>query len=114
MTKYLEIENKNHNATHVKVRLYYDLGGYDYLSYTPKQRGYYLSVQPVERASRDGYTTESFTAFTGTKFCILPVTRKSKKAAAEAERIAAEKEKILIDYVCRENGLVLAEVVNNV
>lgn len=114
MLKYLEIKNGNHNATHLKVYTYYSLGGYSYWTGENNARGYYLAVQPVERSTRDGVRMEGFVAFSGIKKCILPVSRKSKKAEEKADQIAPDFEKDLIDYVCRKNGLVLAEVENYV
>ncbi len=106
MKKYIEIENKNRNATHLKIETYYSLGGYNYFTYKTEQRGYYLSVSPVEKSAH----MESYTAFSGVKVCVLPVSRKSKKAEENAEKLAADREKELIDFVCNKNGLILMEV----
>lgn len=110
MEKYIEIASCNGNATHIKVYTYYSLGGFSCWTYENNARGYYLAVQPVERSARGGVVLEGFTAFSGVKKCILPVSRKSKKAEENAEKIAADHEKELIDYVCRKNGIILAEV----
>lgn len=109
MKKYIELkENKNANA--LKIDVYYVLGGYNCFTHKTEARGYYLSASPVQRYERDGVAFESYTAFSGAKLLLLEVSRKSKKAEAEAERIAAEKEKELIKYVCINNNL---EVLQN-
>lgn len=109
MTKYLELK-ENATATHIKIELRYDLGGYNYFTYTPKKRGYYLHVFPVTRERRDGYTMESFGAFRGYNYLMKEVTRKSAKAEAAAEAAAADIIDIIVSRVCRENGLELLEV----
>lgn len=84
VTRYYKIKNGNRNATHLKAEIYYALGGINVFTYRNEPRGYYLSVSPVERAERNGYTMESFTAFSGMKWIVLPVQRKSAKKMAEA------------------------------
>lgn len=106
MLRYIEL-NENAAATHIKIELRYDLGGYDCFNYTPKKRGYYLHVYPVTRERRDGYTLESFGAYTGTKYCVKEVTRKSAKAAAQAEENAQNYLNTLVTYVCQKNGFVI-------
>lgn len=102
-------ENKNANFLEIEVK--YSLGGYNYFTYKSEPRGYYLSVSPVQRSTRDGIGFVSYTAFSGVKMLLLEVSRKSKKAEAEAGRLAAEKEAELIEYVCNKNNL---EVLKNV
>lgn len=109
MKKYIALKENATGSTHVKIEVYYNLGGYNVFTYKSEERGYYLSVCPVKRESRNGVNLESFTAFSGTKMCILPVTRKSKKAEANAEQIATEREKTLIDFVCNAHGLEVVE-----
>jgi hypothetical protein len=41
------------------------LGGYNYGTHENEPRGYYLSCFPVHYASKNGYTTESYSAFSG-------------------------------------------------
>lgn len=103
--KYIQLAD-NASATHLKIELYYNIGGMNYFTYKTEARGYYLSVSPVSRTRADyGVTMESYTAFTGIKECVKTVSRKSAKAEAEAEAIAAARESVLIDFVCRANGL---------
>lgn len=110
MKKYIELV-ENRNATHLKIELYYHLGGMNYFTARSESRGYYLSVSPVSRSDRHGVTMESYTAFTGVKQLVKAVSRKSQKAEAEAEAEAAQIEKDLIRYVCDKNGLSIAEVI---
>ena len=110
MTKYIPLK-ENAAATHIKIDLRYDLGGYNMFDYTPKKRGYYLHVTPVTRENRGSYVMESFTAFSGYKQLISEVTRKSAKAEAQAEAEAAEIMDLMISRVCQKNGLELAQEV---
>ena len=103
--RYIELENPSRNATHLKIEVYYSLGGYNLFTYKPEERGYYLSVSPVCKFNRNGVTMESYTAFSGIKKCIKPVSRQSKKAAAQAGEIAKNHIHELVTYVCNTNGL---------
>lgn len=105
MKKYINVKENTHHITHLKIEVYYSLGGYNYFTYKQENRGYYLSVSPVERKTDEYGTMESYTAFTGIKKLIKEVSRKSKKAEAEAEAIAENETKNLIDYVCTKNNL---------
>lgn len=87
----------------VKVELRYSLG--NYLAYQATERGYYLYVTPVEREDRDGVTIESYSAFSGYKYLVHAVNRRS----AKQERIAEEKAKDIypgmVQRVAAEHGL---------
>lgn len=78
MKNYIE-----HNGKTIKTEIYYNLGGYN------RKRGYYLSVQPIERSEQkteDGsaYFIETYTAFTGYYMLLCEATRKSAKQEKEA------------------------------
>ncbi len=107
MKKYIALTTPTKNATHLLIELRYNLGGLNYFTYKQEPRGYYLSVSPVALEQRDGYTLESFTAFTGTKYLVKEVSRKSTKAEREAEQKAVELEKALINFVCTQNNLAI-------
>lgn len=106
MKRYVELTETT-RATHIVIEIKYNLGGFNCFTYAQEKRGYYLHVYPVTRETRDGYTTESFTAFTGTKRCIKEVTRKSAKAAAQAEQNAQNYIHDLVCYVCQKNGFTI-------
>ncbi len=109
MEKYIEVKENPAKVTHLRIELYYSLGGMNYFTGRAENRGYYLSVTPVERRTNDGgYTSESCTAFSGIKQNVKEVTRKSKKAEIEAEKLATDVVNNLIDYVLRNNGLEIA------
>lgn len=109
MKKYIKLK-ENRDANVLKLEVYYNLGGYNVFTHKSEARGYYLSASPVQHFERDGINFESYTAFAGVKLLLLEVSRKSKKAEAEAERIAEEKEAELIEYICNKNNL---EVLQN-
>ena len=109
---YLELEPEpapNIKATHLKVELYYSLGGLNVFTYKGEPRGYYLSVSPVSRKGN----WETYVAFTGLKQCILPVKRQTQKRAQEALRKMNECLQPLIDKVLQDTGLQLKEKVND-
>lgn len=109
-TKYIKIiDNKTDHNNNLKISFYYDIGGYNYFTHREKQRGYYVSVTPVERSERCGVIMESITAFTGAFELLQPCSRKSKKAEAAAlEKLPAYK-KLLIDYICNKYNYVLED-----
>lgn len=107
MIKYLKVQENSAKVTHLKIELYYSLGGMNYFTSRAESRGYYLSVTPVERCVSSGYTSERYTAFTGLKQLVKGVKRKSQKAEKEAENLAENLVNELIEYVCGQNGLVL-------
>lgn len=105
MTNYIPLPPNDMKATHLKVEVYYNLGGFNAFTYKEEKRGYYLSVSPVEKQRRDGYSSESYTAFTGRKLLVKEVKRKSDKAMHVAIEQAAALQRELIEYVCGQNGL---------
>lgn len=109
MKKYIELQNKTINATHLRVDIDYNIGQYNYFTHQNERRGYYISVSPVAYSNNNGIITESYAAFTGVKYLLKEVTRKSTKAEKEAESIAAQIEKNLIEYVCNKNNLSIME-----
>ena len=99
-TKYLEVAEGN--ATHIKVKVYYDLGGYNYGTGEPIARGIKLSVTPVTK--KDGW--ESYTAFTGASRHLKDMTRYNKKTCDNFV-VDSFVEKAMIGYVCSENKIML-------
>jgi hypothetical protein len=109
MEKYIAVNENANGYTDIKIRVYYDLGGYNLATYTPKKRGYYVSVIPVERTRKNGYTMERTDAFSGTIYFITEVKRQSKKAEADAHEKARQVEKTLIQWICDKNSLTIKE-----
>jgi CobQ-like glutamine amidotransferase family enzyme len=100
-TEYIKIiENNRDKCTHIRIDFRYDLGGVNVFTYREKQRGYYITVFPVEKG--DG--VESFTAFTGASDLLQGCARKS----AKAEKAALEKypayRKMMLDYIAKKYG----------
>ena len=93
------------NANVIELRLYYNLGGLNEWTYSNEKRGYYLSVSPIE--VRDKF--HIYSCFSGTKKCLVECLRKGKKKEEEAVKAIPEWEKVLVDYVCKKNNLVLTE-----
>lgn len=88
-----------------RVRLYYDLGGVNYFSGKPIERGYHLSVSPVKREDRgNGVVCITMVPTEGVRKMILPVNRKSEKAYQKALLLAEEQEiRNLFDYILGQN-----------
>jgi hypothetical protein len=108
MKKYIKIiKNEKDKNNNLKIEVYYDLGGYNMFTHQPKKRGYYISVTPVERSERNGVKVESVTAFTGYSELLEECSRKSKKAEAAAMEKAPYYEKMIIEYICKNNSYVL-------
>lgn len=105
MKKFIAVKENSSKTTHLKIEVYYNLGGYNCFTHKTDARGYYLSVSPVTRYDRDGVQFESYTAFSGVKMCLLEVSRKSKKAEENAHKLAEQNENDLIAYICGRHGL---------
>ena len=98
-TTYIPVKNCT-EITHLKVELYYSMGGWNYFTSQQEPRGYYLSVMPVKKwRSETGCTCEQFVAFQGVRTLIKAVARKSKKAESEAIALAENKEQELIEHI---------------
>ena len=98
------------NGTDVKcnvleVKVYYDIGGYNYFTSQPKRRGYYISVSPLE--VDDVFVC--YQGFSGTCMLLNEVKRQSKKGEEEALRLMKEQEKTVVDYICNKHGIKLLE-----
>lgn len=106
-SKYIKAEGPQ--VSHLRIDLYYDLGGFNGFTYRNDPRGYYLSVTPVERCDRGGYFTESQTLFRGAKLLIKEVTRKGAGVAKEAEKIAITRIDELVNYICTTESITLLE-----
>lgn len=79
-TRYYELENPTKDCTHMKMEVYYRLGGTSMTTHRPYPRGYYFSVTPVVREDcGSGVTMEIFTAFTGMSMVEHECKRYSRK-----------------------------------
>ncbi len=107
--KYLPLKQNDAGCTHLKVKLYYHLGGFNMFTYMNEARGYYLSVVPVKRWNSNGCMMESFTAFTGRKQLVLEVARKSSAKEKSAVQMEPELEPALVSCILHENNLELEE-----
>ena len=88
MKEYEKVEGTNYE---LKIQVYYNKGGMNYFTSRPEQRGYYVSVSPVQVERRgNGIMVESYAAFSGVKMLVLPVQRQSPKAEAEAREKAMQ------------------------
>lgn len=95
-------------ATHLKIQLYYSKGGMNYFSGTTERRGIYLSVSPVSVFQGNGYTTETYTGFSGVKELVEECARFNPKRF-EAMEEPADRVKALVEHVCAKNGITVKE-----
>ena len=93
------------NATHIKVELYYAMGGMNYFTGNSEARGLYLSVTPVSRTEHgNGMISESYTAFSGVKELVKPMTRFSQKVLDTFE-VGEQSISNLLSYVLDKTGM---------
>lgn len=107
------LPDQGYTENNLRVEVGYELGGYNWYNGATERRGYYLCCSPVHIAERNLESGRSYQAITqtvgmGNKFLLKEVSRKSKKAAAEAIALAAKEEKWLVAQVCARYGLKLA------
>jgi len=109
MKELIAVKENSKGITHIEVSTKYDLGGMSFATYTNRPRGYYLNVTPIERRVFDnGIVMTGMVAFSGYYTVLKEVTRKSKKAEAEADALAQNKKTEMINLVLAKNGLELA------
>lgn len=101
ITEYYPVANKDTNCTHIKVEMYYSLGGWNVFTNKKEHRGYYISISPV---CKNG-VMESYVAFSGSKVLLKEVERKTKKAQAEAEKMYHESKTYWINTICPDYEL---------
>lgn len=110
---YIRVKENTKGTTHLEVKTYYSKGGYSCLTYTNQPRGYYVSVTPVRKwITESGVGMIEFTAFTGYKHFIQEATRFNKNTLAKLDKNTLENAREMIDRVLAENGLELAEDIN--
>jgi hypothetical protein len=101
---YIEIKD-NPKATHLKVSLYYSMGGMNYFTGTNERRGIWLSVSPVTRTVYpEGGSSEGYTAFTGVKECLKEMARFNQNTFDRFSIPETNLER-MIDHVCEKNGI---------
>jgi hypothetical protein len=105
--KYLEVLPNDKNITHLKVELYYDLGGMNYFSGSVEGRGIKLSISPVQRSEREnGIVVESYTAFSGFKKLLKEMARFNQKTC-NTFILSETEEQEMIKIVLNHNWLKL-------
>lgn len=92
----MRIETLSYEYTKVgevtfKIELYYDAGGESYTSSSRTvDRGYYVCVTPVKIEEQEGYTVESYEAYSGIKMNLLPVKRRSASSQNKARAMLTD------------------------
>jgi len=77
-TRTYDAKGKDVNKLDIVIR--YEKGGWSYMTGRESQRGYYFSVTPYEQSGM----WRTYRAFSGSKTCVLPCGRQSKKRFEEA------------------------------
>lgn len=80
-------ENLSENKF-LKIQLYYNKGGENSIYNKNEQRGYYLSVTPLEIEKIDNLMIERYWLYSGIKKLIMPVNRQSEKSYLNACELA--------------------------
>ena len=84
--------------TDLKIKVYYNKGGFNKFTHENIRRGIYFSISPVRRDE----IWESYTPFSGATICVKELNRKSDKALNE---VVSKIEPILEEVVkMYENG----------
>lgn len=107
MKEYIKLENATKEANVLEVEVYYSKGGINYFTYKDEPRGFWLSVSPMLIEGN----LKTYTSFSGLKKFIKAVNRYSVKAEAEANRLAENFKRELIEKVCSKNNLAVPAAV---
>lgn len=88
--------------THVDVEVYYNKGGMNYYTGNLEKRGYYLSVQPLNKSNGI-----HFIAFTGVKQLVREAGRFSPKALSEFV-VDYEMMNSMVEHILQKNNIKLS------
>ena len=107
MKKYIKLQENQNGFTHLKLEFFYDKGGEYAIN---SKRGYYVMCLPVTLSinSSGDIVGESIWCFSGLKSLLLEVSRKSKKAEAEALQLIEGLQVELINKVLKKHNLQIA------
>lgn len=99
--KYIQVISNSNNTNYILINFYY------YKS--EDKKGYYLSIQPIHREEKEGRVYTEFMGFSGYKYFLLEVARKSKKAENQAKDIINNNYiyEGMLKQVLEENNLML-------
>lgn len=98
---YLEVKKNIKGYTHLQVETNYTKGGYNWYNGGTIERGYYISVCPVEKT--DSMIKQALGE--GYKQYIKYANRLSRKTLAELDANTLDNAKELITAVCDKYGL---------
>lgn len=87
------------NASHLKVELYYTLGGMNYFTGINEARGIYLSVCPITKTE----TSTIYRGFSGGKICVKEMTRFNQKVFDNFEVDNDTMIKLIAHVICENN-----------
>lgn len=105
MKRYIKIEGEHY----LKINVFYDKGGINFLTGRTDARGYWLSVTAVKRETYGLVQMESFEMFTsGYKELILEVKRRSDKAHDKAVDMSESMWRRLAEKVLVEKGFAVS------
>lgn len=95
---YKEYIPTNKENTYIKIEVYYHKGDYNI------RRGYYLSVQPIEKEG----VWEKFTAYTGYMYELFPCERYTKAGRDKAVGLKDGILQSIIERICKEQDITVA------
>lgn len=79
MKHYVPTQSMGEKVNNIVVETYYHKGGMNYFTYKIDKRGLYLMIKPVFRQDKGGYYTEMYEGFSGYRFILKELGRKSEK-----------------------------------
>lgn len=95
----------NGGVNEIEVQVFYDKGGVNMFSCTPKERGYYFSITPQRHVG----CMYEYHAYDGAKCLMVPAKRQSKKLYEKAKQMfPVFLHKYLYSF-CERNGYVLPD-----
>lgn len=97
---------------YIRVETYYSKGGLNYSSYKRDRRGYYVSIQPIEKeTSTTGMSCERMNPFEGIRYCVAEAKRlNAATLAGIAARIAPRAPEIVRLFSLGEKDAVYNEL----
>jgi hypothetical protein len=96
---------------YIRVETFYSKGGINYSTYKTDPRGYYVTVQLIEKDTEGPFSTERFDPFEGVRYFLTDAKRlHAPTLAAIAERLKERAPEIAKLYLAGDRAALHAEI----
>ena len=101
--------HKLENGQEIRFSVSFNRDRTNWATSQPKKIGYQVSATPIERTNGDGYSVESFSAFTGFNDSLIEIDRQSAKRLQTAIEVLTQRQERYLDWFRVQQGLLSTE-----